>query len=400
MTGGEARERGMLMAIGGAEDKAHDRLILRRFVALAGGAAARIAIVPPASSIDVAGIDFLTPDIARSVKGVGGAICEVNAGPGFRMHTRPTEGIPRDVARPVIALLYPRDAPSRVPIAAITGTNGKTTTSRMIAPILKMAGRKVGLTTTDGIYIDGTQIAAGNMSGPGSARMVLQNPTIDTAVLETARGGIVRPDLGHDRADVAADHLGLGGIHTLEELARVKGTVAASTHRRGTTVLNADDPRCIAMAERTRAKICYVSMQPDAEPARGVLERHLKGRGTATIVRATPRGEAICCVARRRRVCCSSTRSPPPSTGRARADERRQRPRRDHCLPGVGDRHRRDPAGVTHLHHLLLLPDPRTPQHDRSSGRAGCWSTTATIRRGWSRWPTSSAARSRSARWR
>jgi len=206
MTGGEARERGMLMAIGGAEDKAHDRLILRRFVALAGGAAARIAIVPPASSIDVAGIDFLTPDIARSVKGVGGAICEVNAGPGFRMHTRPTEGIPRDVARPVIALLYPRDAPSRVPIAAITGTNGKTTTSRMIAPILKMAGRKVGLTTTDGIYIDGTQIAAGDMSGPGSARMVLQNPTIDTAVLETARGGIVRPDLGHDRADVAADH--------------------------------------------------------------------------------------------------------------------------------------------------------------------------------------------------
>jgi len=255
--------------------------------------------------LDVAGIDFLTPDITQSVKEVGGAICEVNAGPGFRMHTHPTEGIQRDVARPVIELLYPRDAPSRVPIVAITGTNGKTTTSRMIAHILKMAGHKVGLTTTDGIYIDGTQIAAGDMSGPGSARMVLQNPTIDTAVLETARGGIVRSGLGYDRADVAivtnvaADHLGLGGIHTLEELARVKGTVAASTHRRGTTVLNADDPLCVAMAERTRAKICYFSMQPDAEPARGVLERHLKGRGTATIVRETPRGEAICFVDRR-----------------------------------------------------------------------------------------------------
>ena len=276
--------------------------------------------------LDVAGIDFLTPDIARSVKEVGGAICEVNAGPGFRMHTHPTEGIPRDVARPVIELLYPRGAPSRVPIVAITGTNGKTTTSRMVAHILKMAGRKVGLTTTDGIYIDGTQIAAGDMSGPGSARMVLQNPTIDTAVLETARGGIVRSGLGYDRADVAivtnvaADHLGLGGIHTLDDLARVKGTVAASTHRRGTTVLNADDPLCIAMAERTRAKICYFSMEPDAEPARGVLDRHLKGRGTAVLVRETPRGEAICFVDRRETSLLLVNEIPATFDGRARVN--------------------------------------------------------------------------------
>lgn len=255
--------------------------------------------------LDVAGIDFLTPDIAQSVKEVGGAICEVNAGPGFRMHTHPTEGIPRDVARPVIELLFPRDAPSRVPIVAVTGTNGKTTTCRMIAHILKMAGRKVGLTTTDGIYIDGTQIAAGDMSGPTSARMALQNPTIDTAVLETARGGIVRAGLGYDAADVAivtnvaADHLGLGGIYTLEQLAQVKGTVAASTHRRGTTVLNADDPLCLAMAERTRAKVCYFSLHPDEEPARAVLDRHLKARGVAIVVRNTPRGEAICLLDRR-----------------------------------------------------------------------------------------------------
>ena len=276
--------------------------------------------------LDVAGIDFLTPDIALSVKEVGGAICEVNAGPGFRMHTHPTEGIPRDVARPVIELLFPRDEPSRVPIVAITGTNGKTTTSRMIAHILKMAGRKVGLTTTDGIYIDGTQIAAGDMSGPGSARMVLQNPTVDTAVLETARGGIVRSGLGYDRADVAivtnvaADHLGLGGIHTLDDLARVKGVVAASTYRRGTTVLNADDERCLAMTKLTKAKVCLFSLRPDEEPALSALDRHLKGRGTAVVVRDTPRGEAICLIDRRQTSLLLVGDIPATFEGRARVN--------------------------------------------------------------------------------
>ncbi len=276
--------------------------------------------------LDVAGIDFLTPDIAHSVKEVGGAICEVNAGPGFRMHTHPTEGIPRDVARPVIELLFPRDAPRRVPIVAITGTNGKTTTSRMIAHILKMAGRKVGLTTTDGIYIDGTQIAVGDMSGPGSARMVLQNPTIDTAVLETARGGIVRSGLGYDRADVAivtnvaADHLGLGGIHTLDDLARVKGVVAASTHRRGTTVLNADDERCLAMRKLTRGKVCLFSLHPDEEPARSALDAHTKGRGVAGVVRDTPRGEAICLLDRRQTSLLLVNDIPATFDGRARVN--------------------------------------------------------------------------------
>ncbi len=288
--------------------------------ALIAGQAAQII------GLDVAGIDFLTPDIAVSVKEGGGAICEVNAGPGFRMHTHPTEGIPRDVARPVIELLFPRNAPSRVPIIAVTGTNGKTTTSRMIAHILKMAGRKVGLTTTDGIYIDGTQIAVGDMSGPQSARMVLQNPGVDTAVLETARGGIVRSGLGYDRANVAivtnvtADHLGLGGIHSVSDLARVKAVVAASTDRDGTTVLNADDEWCIAMAKRVKGRVIWFSLYPDAEPARAIIERQLRERGLALVVRDTPRGEAICLVDRRERSLLLVDDIPATFGGRARVN--------------------------------------------------------------------------------
>jgi cyanophycin synthetase len=276
--------------------------------------------------LDVAGIDFLTPDISASVKEVGGAICEVNAGPGFRMHTHPTEGIPRDVARPVIELLFPRNAPSRVPIVAVTGTNGKTTTCRMIAHIMKMAGRKVGLTTTDGIYIDGTQIAAGDMSGPQSARMVLQNPAVDTAVLETARGGIVRSGLGYDRANVAivtnvsADHLGLGGIHSLEDLARVKAVVAASTDRDGTTILNADDEWCVRMAKRANGRVIYFSLHPDAEPGRGVIERQLRNRGQVVLVRETPRGEAIVLADRRETSLLLVEDIPATFDGRARVN--------------------------------------------------------------------------------
>src|SRR6185312_14299324 len=142
--------------------------------------------------LDIAGIDFITSDIAKSVRQTNGAIVEVNAGPGFRMHTNPTEGHPRHVGRAVIDMLFPAGAKSRIPIVAVTGTNGKTTTVRMISHIMKTAGRRVGMTTTDGIYIDGTQILAGDMSGPTSARMVLKNPTVNYAVLETARGGILR----------------------------------------------------------------------------------------------------------------------------------------------------------------------------------------------------------------
>src|SRR5207247_5113166 len=131
----------------------------------------------------------LTNDITRPVEETGGAICEVNAGPGFRMHVHPTEGKPRDVATPVLEMLFPPGSPSRIPIVAITGTNGKTTTARMVSHILKMAGRKVGLTTTDGLYIDGKRILTGDLTGPWSAQLVLPHPTVDCAVLEPAGGG-------------------------------------------------------------------------------------------------------------------------------------------------------------------------------------------------------------------
>ena len=168
--------------------------------------------------LDVAGIDFICPDIATPVRETGGAIVEVNAAPGFRMHTHPTEGEPQYVARPVIDSLFPAGVSARIPIISVTGTNGKTTTVRMIAHILKLMGRRVGMTSTDGIVIDGRLIKKGDMSGPKSAQMVLQNPTVDTAVFEVARGGILREGLGYDRNDVAVvtnvtgDHLGLGGI--------------------------------------------------------------------------------------------------------------------------------------------------------------------------------------------
>src|SRR6188472_3651749 len=181
-----------------------------------------------AIGLDVGGVDFLSSNIAESYKTHGGGICEVNAAPGFRMRVAPSEGTPSDVAGPVIDMLFPPGAPSRVPIAAITGTNGKTTTSRMLAHIAKMAGYTPGLTTTDGVYIDGQRTVEGDMTGPVSARMVLSDPHIDIAVLETARGGLVRSGMGVPQVDVGAvlnvqsDHLGLKGIDTLEQLAAIK----------------------------------------------------------------------------------------------------------------------------------------------------------------------------------
>ncbi|HEX5826263.1 MAG TPA: cyanophycin synthetase, partial [Candidatus Limnocylindrales bacterium] len=187
--------------------------------------------------LDIAGIDFICPDITVPVRETGGGIVEVNAAPGFRMHTHPTEGEPQYVARPVIDLLFPPGTPARIPILAVTGTNGKTTTVRMIAHILKLMGRRVGMTSTDGIVIDGRLMKRGDMSGPKSAQMVLQNPTVDTAVFEVARGGILREGLGYDRNDVAVvtnvagDHLGLGGIETLGQLANVKGVIVEAVPR-------------------------------------------------------------------------------------------------------------------------------------------------------------------------
>jgi len=273
--------------------------------------------------LDIAGIDFIAEDIAQSVRQTGGAIVEVNAGPGFRMHTHPTEGHPRHVGRAVVDMLFPRSAPTRVPIVAVTGTNGKTTTSRMIAHIMKTAGKRVGMTTTDGIYIDGSQIMSGDMSGPTSARMVLKNPTIDYAVLETARGGILRSGLGYDRCNIAvvtnvtSDHLGIKGIDTLAELARVKAVVAQSVLRDGASILNADNEWTVDMTRTARGEIIFFSMNEDNP----VIRDHLRERGRAVVLRETRQGEMVTIIEHRRETSLLLASQIPASfEGRARVN--------------------------------------------------------------------------------
>jgi len=247
-----------------------------------------------AVGLDVAGVDFLTTDITESYKDVGGAICEVNAAPGFRMHVAPSEGEPRDVAGPVIDMLFPSGTPSRIPIAAITGTNGKTTTSRMLAHIHKLTGKHVGLATTDGVYIDGHATVEGDMTGPIAARMVLSDPAVDVAVVETARGGLLRAGMGYRNCDVscclnvAEDHLGLRGIDTLEQLAEVKRIPIEVTTN--TVVLNADDPLCLKMADHTKAQhICYVTMNP----RHPLVAEHIQAGGRGIVLEEGIHGHMI-----------------------------------------------------------------------------------------------------------
>jgi cyanophycin synthetase len=250
--------------------------------------------------LDVAGIDFICPDITEPVRETGGGIVEVNAAPGFRMHTHPTEGEPQYVAKPVLDLLFPPGAPARIPIVAVTGTNGKTTTVRMVAHVLKLMGRRVGMTSTDGIVVDGRLIKKGDMSGPKSAQMVLQNPTVDMAVFEVARGGIIREGLGYDRNDVAVvtnvtgDHLGLGGIDTLRQLASVKSVVVEAVPKSGTAVLNADDPLVARMARQSGGRVVYFSMATgkDSEGWDRV-DTHCGRGGAAFVLQPAPDGEMI-----------------------------------------------------------------------------------------------------------
>ena len=273
-----------------------------------------------AIGLDVGAVDFLTTDITSSYREIGGGICEVNAGPGLRMHIAPSEGTPRDVGGAIMDMLFPPGTQSRVPIAALTGTNGKTTCARMLAHILKMAGHVVGQTSTDAVVIDGNVTVKGDMTGPVAAKMVLRDPSVDIAVLETARGGIVRAGLGYQYCDVGAvlnvtsDHLGLGGVDTVDDLARVKRVIAEVT--RGTVVLNADNEPTLKMAAFSPAEqIMYVTRNPEHELVREhiqlgkpaiVLEQGLNGdqiviydNGTQMpliwthLIRATLEGKAL-----------------------------------------------------------------------------------------------------------
>ncbi len=247
-----------------------------------------------AIGLDIGGVDFLTKDITESYRDTGGGICEVNAGPGFRMHVAPSEGTPRDVAGPVLDMLFPPEAPSRIPIAAVTGTNGKTTTSRMLAHILKMSGKTVGLTSTDGVYIDGKLSVPGDMTGPVSAKIILRDPSVDAAVMETARGGLLRGGMGYQNCNVACclnvseDHLGLRGIDTLEQLAEIKRVpIEVATDA---VVLNADDALCLQMADYTEARaVCYVTMNHNHP----LVKKHIQAGGQALVLEEGMNGHMI-----------------------------------------------------------------------------------------------------------
>ncbi|NER21026.1 MAG: cyanophycin synthetase [Symploca sp. SIO1C2] len=235
--------------------------------------------------LDIAGIDIVTPDITKPLREVDGVIVEVNAAPGFRMHVCPSQGLPRNVAAPVMEMLFPQGQPSRIPIVAITGTNGKTTTTRLIAHIYRQTEQVVGYTTTDGIYIDDHLVEKGDTTGPQSAQVILKDPTVEVAILETARGGILRSGLAFDRCDVgvvlnvAADHLGIGDIDTIEQMATLKGVIAESVSPHGYAILNADDPRVVAMAQKVKGNVAYFSMNPENQ----VVQDHLRQGGLAAV---------------------------------------------------------------------------------------------------------------------
>ncbi len=235
--------------------------------------------------LDIMGIDVVTPDITKPLREVDGVVVEVNAAPGFRMHTAPSEGKPRNVAAPLLDMLFPAGQPCRIPIIAITGTNGKTTTTRLIAHIYRQTKLVVGYTTTDGIYIDDHLVEAGDNTGPQSAQVILRDPTVQVAVLETARGGILRAGLSFAACDVgvvlnvAADHLGLGDINTIEQMAHLKSVVAEAVTADGYAVLNADDPMVVAMAERVQGKVAYFSMMADSP----LIKVHVGNDGVAAV---------------------------------------------------------------------------------------------------------------------
>jgi cyanophycin synthetase len=232
--------------------------------------------------LDIAGVDMVVQDISQPLQGQRGVIVEVNAGPGLRMHIEPSSGSPRPVGESIIEMMYPGQTNGRIPIISITGVNGKTTTTRLTAHIVASTGKKVGMTCTDGIYVGGRRIDSGDCSGPQSARSVLMNPFVEAAVLETARGGILREGLGFDFCDVGivtnigeGDHLGLSDIETIEQLAKVKRCIIEAVHKNGFGVLKANDPLTAEMAEKCKGRVIFFAIDEN-DP---VLSDHrLKGQ--------------------------------------------------------------------------------------------------------------------------
>ncbi|NJK56927.1 MAG: cyanophycin synthetase [Pleurocapsa sp. SU_5_0] len=235
--------------------------------------------------LDIAGIDIVTSDISKPLNETKGVVVEVNAAPGFRMHAAPSYGLPRNIGASVLEMLFPDQTPSRIPIVAITGTNGKTTTTRLTAHIYRQTDKIVGFTATDGIYIQEYLVEQGDNTGPYSASAILKDPTVEVAVLETARGGILRSGLAFESCDigvvlnVAADHLGLGGIDTIEQMAKVKAVVAETVKADGHAILNADDPLVAAMAEKLNCNVAYFSMNPDNP----IIIEHARRNGLAAV---------------------------------------------------------------------------------------------------------------------
>jgi len=217
--------------------------------------------------LDICGIDVMAEDLNHRLQENGGAILEINAAPGLRMHLSPSAGKPINVAKPIVDMLFPTGSNARIPIIAITGTNGKTTTTRLVAHLMKTAGFFTGFTSTDGIYLGNELVEHGDSSGPLSARVILNDPAVEVAVLECARGGMLRSGLAFDKCDVgivtnvAEDHLGLGNIHTLEQLAHVKAIVAEAVNKDGTAILNADDDLVYAMKHKVKCNVGLFTLQ-------------------------------------------------------------------------------------------------------------------------------------------